>query len=144
MLVQQIVLFVIFSLSTLVAQSQSFEELIMGSNKIINNTVPKDENGVLNGKGVIFWASGDVYEGNLTDGLFQGYGEFTWFSGVKYKGNWVRDMKEGYGELIWSNGQSYTGNWKANKMHGTGKLTLPDGQSSKVEYEDGVWVKWLE
>ena len=53
-------------------------------------------------------------------------------------------MKEGYGELIWSNGQSYAGNWKANKMHGTGKLTLPDGQSSKVEYKDGVWVKWLE
>ena len=77
MLVQRIVLFVIFSLSTLVAQSQSFEELIMGSGKILSNSVPKDENGVLNGKGVIFWASGDVYERNLTDGLFQGYGELT-------------------------------------------------------------------
>ena len=38
---------------------------------IVEETVPKNENGDYQGKGKIIWVSGDSYEGSFKNNLFQ-------------------------------------------------------------------------
>jgi len=85
------------------------------------------ENNALNGYGKKTWSGGDVYEGNWRDDTQNGYGKMTWSGGDVYEGNWKNDAKNGYGKMTWSGGGVYEGNYKNNVINGYGKMTWSGG-----------------
>ena len=44
-----------------------------------------------------FWANGDQYEGEMSEGLRQGKGVFLWANGNKYDGQWNNNLRHGFG-----------------------------------------------
>ena len=57
-------------------------------------------------------------------------------SGAVFEGNWENNVKHGYGKITWANGDVYEGNFKNNVRHGYGKMTMANG--GVVE---GEWIK---
>ena len=43
-----------------------------------------------------------------------------WAKGDQYEGEFSNGMKNGKGLFIWSNGNKYDGDWKDNQRHGKG------------------------
>lgn len=108
--------------------------------------------GKANGKGILKYDTGDVYEGIFKDNKRNGQGIKTWTDGSNYNGNWKEDKKNGKGTFStvngdkyigdWSdddingqgtfsfaNGDIYSGNWKNNTMHGQGTFTSNNGDT---------------
>jgi len=75
-----------------------------------------DVNSNLQGRFIVHFAGGDVFEGNHENGARNGYGKFTWSDGVVYEGNWKNDAINGYGKMTWSDGDVYEGNWENGNM----------------------------
>ena len=68
------------------------------------------------GRFIVHFASGNVYEGNYENDARNGYGKMTWPSGSVYEGNWKNDYQDGYGKMTWSDGEVYEGNWENGNM----------------------------
>jgi hypothetical protein len=101
------------------------------------------------GKGKINFPNGDVYEGELKDGMMHGQGtlqnnQLT----SRYEGLFRNGMKHGHGVLA-TNDSYYQGEWNYNKMQGAGIYTdrvgrfegkydagLKDGEGT-LHYNDG-------
>ena len=47
-----------------------------------------------------------------------------WANGDQYEGEFSNGMKNGKGLFIWSNGNKYDGDWKDNQRHGKGNSFL--------------------
>lgn len=72
-----------------------------------------------NGKGSVHYANGDVYDGELRDGLGEGHGVDVFNGGLdRYEGAFHRGYFEGQGTKTMSNGDTITG---------TFHLSLPTG-----------------
>ena len=82
----------------------------------------------------VVFDNGDVYEGEMVNGLHHGKGKYTYASGNYYDGEWVNGKYHGHGTLHWSDGYEFEGEWKNGKRHGEGKWTYADGR-----YYTGVW-----
>lgn len=82
----------------------------------------------------VVFDNGDVYEGEMVNGLHHGKGKYTYASGNYYDGEWVNGKYHGHGIYHWSDGYEFEGEWKNGKRHGEGKWTYPDGR-----YYTGVW-----
>ena len=91
---------------------------------------------VSNGKGVIAWASGNYYVGEIKDGLVHGEGTWTYADGGKYVGQFKDDKMHGECTFTYANGDTYIGQYKDGQRHGLGKYTFASG---KVDH-DGEWV----
>ena len=52
-----------------------------------------------NGYNVITFDNGDVYEGNISEGMFHGQGKYTSHNGLVYEGYFVCNVPKGDGEL---------------------------------------------
>ena len=89
------------------------------------------------GKFIVKWVHGDIYEGNFKDELKHGYGKLYWSGGNIYQGNWKDDVKYGYGKYTWAHGDVYEGNWKDDVKHGYGKYTWADGDVYEGNYKEG-------
>ncbi len=68
----------------------------------------------------------------------EGRGVMIFPDGSIYEGDWVKDKQEGYGRFIHIDGDVYMGQWKENKAHGKGKYLHVDGSI----YE-GEWLQDL-
>jgi len=95
------------------------------------------ENDLRSGYGKLTWSDGDIYEGNWKNGAKNGYGKMTWSGGDVYEGNWKNDYQNGYGKLTWSDGDIYEGNWKNGAKNGYGKNTWSDGDVYEGNWENG-------
>ena len=51
----------------------------------------------LAGKGFLFYADGDRYEGEWKDGRMHGKGSYYYGNGDKYEGEWKEDKRHGKG-----------------------------------------------
>ncbi len=80
--------------------------------------------------------NGDVYEGDLVDGLRTGHGVYVWASGNRYEGEFVANRMQGQGTYNWVDGRSYTGAFVADRRHGQGVLTWRNGTRYEGQFED--------
>ena len=84
------------------------------------------------------YTSGNVYEGNFSDGLKEGTGVYRRANGDSYVGSFKNDKMEGKGVLTWANGSSYDGDWKNDLKEGTGVFRWADGDSYVGSYKNDL------
>jgi hypothetical protein len=83
------------------------------------------------------------YTGGFVAGRRQGRGVMRYASGDLYDGEWEADQRSGAGRFVfgpgtpWA-GDMYRGQWKADKMHGLGKYIWANGESTTGEWVDGT------
>lgn len=88
-----------------------------------------------NGRGVMRFNDGSVYDGEWQNSVMVGEGVCTYPDGrTEYKGEWRNGNPDGHGCFIYSNGDRYDGSWKNGKMDGRGVYAF---QNSEVY--DGEW-----
>ena len=92
------------------------------------------KDGLRNGVGTFRWSDGDVYIGEYVNDVRQGKGKFLYASGNVYEGDFFNGNFHGYGVFRWADGDVYDGEWKNDERHGNGKYTYADGS-----YYTGVW-----
>ena len=96
------------------------------------------ENDKRNGRGFELFPNGNKYLGQFADGKAHGKGSYTWRNGEQYEGEWVGGQKHGY--VVWHGiqGDSFIGNWVNNKADGYGLHTWMDGDRYEGEWKDMV------
>ncbi len=82
------------------------------------------------------YPNGDVYEGELSDGLRSGYGRMVYASGDIYEGEYLNDMRHGSGTYRFANGNVYKGSFKNNLRDGYGVYKLRNGDCYEGEFRD--------
>ena len=65
-----------------------------------------------NGKGIIRWTNGVVYEGDFVDDERTGKGICTWPNGDEYRGDFINGMCTGTGVYKWSDGETWEGTFE--------------------------------
>lgn len=100
--------------------------------------------------------NGDVYEGEMLDGLRHGKGKYTWANGDFYEGEWAKGWRSGFGIYkSYSKNEAdgsafasyvYEGDWKNSKKHGHGVATgyKAIASTGRVCFDwsyDGEWIE---
>lgn len=85
---------------------------------------------------VVTYPNGDVYEGQLRDGLRWGRGRMIYAGGDVYVGMWKDDLRDGVGTTTYAGGDVYQGEYRADKRHGRGKYIFSNGNVYEGEYYD--------
>jgi len=85
--------------------------------------------------GVIAYANGGYYKGEMRDGKRNGEGVYLYPDFGIYTGQWKDGNKDGRGTYQWPNGDIYQGEWHNGVMHGQGTLVFTDGGIF-----EGLWV----
>ena len=93
--------------------------------------------GEAEGRGVMQYAGGDVYDGELKAGAPEGRGVMRYASGNVYEGEFKAGLFEGRGVFRFADGNVYDGEWKADKMEGRGVYRHADGEIYEGEYKAG-------
>jgi len=90
-----------------------------------------------NGVHKIIYKNGDVYEGNLVNGIKNGFGKLMCANdGDTYDGHWLNDKFDGYGEFKNSNSTYiYKGEFKNGYKHGKGKIIFANGDTFSGLFE---------
>jgi hypothetical protein len=84
---------------------------------------------------VLHLPNGDVYEGELKDGLYNGQGTMTYANGDVYEGEWKNGERNGHGKMTYANGDIYEGELKDGILNGQGTYTFADGRVYTGEFE---------
>lgn len=79
---------------------------------------------------------GNVYEGELKDGVRHGIGRLEWLDGRVYEGDFHEGKIHGNGTMSVPDGEVYTGTFDNEIRHGYGKLVLQNG-----DVYEGSFVK---
>ena len=92
--------------------------------------------------GTLYLADGNVYVGDLRDGVMHGQGTMTWPNGDKYIGEWGHNMRNGLGTMTWPmtwpfNSKKYVGEWRDDLLHGYGIIYLTAAVGQPVS--SNVW-----
>ena len=92
------------------------------------------------GTGVITYASGDVYEGELVDGVRDGVGVYNWANVQEdaYAGAFVNDAVDGLGVKRWADGATYYGERRAEAREGYGVFLYADGGGYEGAWRSGA------
>lgn len=88
-----------------------------------------ETDGVMDGKGMMKYLNGEVYNGQWKDGLRDGKGKMTYMNGDVYEGEWSEGKRQGKGKLKTHTGEVYEGEWVDDDLR-YGKLKY----SSTGEY----------
>lgn len=88
--------------------------------------------------GLLEESSGNLYSGELHNGVPNGYGTRYLKDGGKYEGEWSKGVYEGNGTLILPNGNIYVGSFSKGFIHGEGKMFYLDGSYYKGHYDYGI------
>jgi len=75
---------------------------------------------VMHGKGVAKFKDGQIYEGEIRNGMLHGRGTFTWNDKTVYKGKFRNNEIAGTGRYEWPDGTSYEGDVKEGIRNGKG------------------------
>jgi hypothetical protein len=105
----------------------------------------------LQGKGVLEWANGTVYEGEFKQGRVEGVGVQKLRDGEVRTGTFRDGTLEGHGTILYADQARYEGNLVMGKESGIGRLELPGGAwyegefvagryqgKGKMKYTDGI------
>ena len=87
------------------------------------------------GRGVMVYASGDMYEGQWKAGKREGQGTTRYAIGNVYVGQYKADTKEGEGKFCYATGDVYEGQYKAGKQEGKGKYSYANGNVYEGQYK---------
>jgi hypothetical protein len=81
-----------------------------------------------------------IYEGEYKNGLRNGEGTYYYASGLRYEGEFVNGLREGNGVFYWEDGTRWEGPFKNNEMNGEG-LYYDKEESFPVVYNNGEIVE---
>mmetsp|Transcript_11884 Transcript_11884/g.38868 ORF Transcript_11884/g.38868 Transcript_11884/m.38868 type:complete len:310 (+) Transcript_11884:150-1079(+) len=98
------------------------------------------EAGEKEGRGVMRFADGDVYEGEWKAGLKNGQGVYRSANGDVFDGEWKADMMEGQGIFRFANGDVDANSYHQNEIVGEGIVWLADGRKA-WQLQDGEPVE---
>jgi hypothetical protein len=93
-------------------------------------------NGDLNGKGIILYSHGDIYEGEFKDDILNGIGKITFKSGCIIEGELKDNILNGKGKIIYQDGDIYEGEFKNDSLNGIGKITYKNGTVYEGEFKN--------
>ena len=79
--------------------------------------------------------NGDIYKGEIKNGMKHGKGTLTTRNNRSYEGDWENDKPHGFGINTFPNGKIYTGNFSKGKPIGDGQWTYSDGRTYY-----GTWI----
>ena len=101
------------------------------------------KNGLRDGRGKCSYKSGSVYEGEFKDDKRHGKGICRFANGVVYEGEYRDNERDGFGKYTYPNGDVYMGSVKKGKRHGHGKFIFADGKVRECEWRDNLPVQPL-
>lgn len=93
--------------------------------------------GKLNGKGILIYNNGRIYEGDFVNNTPDGKATETYPNKDKYVGQFSRGYKNGKGTYYYANGEVYEGKFVDNKPHGQGVLKMPNGSIYEGNFANG-------
>ena len=73
------------------------------------------------------WPNGDLYEGQISNGVPHGMGIHTATNGDKYTGQFKYGKADGQGKMVFANGDSYSGDFQEDAMNGKGTYIYANG-----------------
>jgi hypothetical protein len=81
-------------------------------------------NGVVSGEGTMIYKNNETfaYRGGWSNGVWHGKGTINYIDGETYKGEFYKNDRSGHGKCIWPSGVEYEGEWKDDNIHGNGVL----------------------
>ena len=100
--------------------------------------------GVPHGIGKFTYSDQRLYEGHFEGGLKSGNGQLTWPNGNRYVGTFADDVRTGLGKFYWRDGTVYRGQFTGDKMHGYGIKEQVNGQSRFQVWEHGELYQTLD
>lgn len=115
-------------------------------NKQIKKSIKKYKGGgkrkgekTINEKKIIKFSNGDVYKGDLVQGIPNGMGWYMWDDERIYDGEWLNGTMHGKGTMVYPlGGDVYNGDWINGEKHGKGKYTVGfDGEVYEGDYVEG-------
>jgi hypothetical protein len=87
-----------------------------------------------NGQGRLILKTGDVYIGEFSEGKIHGYGKYTSLEGYYYEGDWADNAKHGKGHEVFSDESVFDGEFNQGAKSGQGVFQWNDGRRF-----DGTW-----
>ncbi len=97
------------------------------------------KDGLRDGHGVMtFSATGDVYEGTFSKDEITGSGVFKYANGDVYEGSFLNSQKHGHGKFSSSNGNTYEGNYENDGRNGKGIFRWASGASYEGEFKNDL------
>jgi hypothetical protein len=96
------------------------------------------KDGQQHGEGKYTWSNGHIYVGEFRNGNLNGRGVYTYTDGAVYDGEWKDGRMHGKGKHTWSNGDMYVGEWENDRRNGDVTLTMANGESFKQVYVKGI------
>lgn len=125
-------------------EGQFHSDLKSGDGKILYYKSGESYNGTftdnnLTGYGTYHWPNGDKYIGDFLNGQMHGTGEYLWPEGGRYVGEYLYNIKQGKGIFYWTNGRVYEGEFQDGTPHGKG-IIKQFGKTYEVVFEKGKLV----
>jgi hypothetical protein len=96
--------------------------------------------GLISGRAVCTFPSGNRYEGELVNGVRQGRGVFIYANGTRCEGEFRSDVLEGAGVCSFPNGNRYQGEFRSGRQHGRGIYIFADGKQVEGNWQDGRFI----
>lgn len=95
-------------------------------------------NSVMCGQGTCTFSDGVTeYSGEWKNGSPDGKGCFLYSNGDRYDGFWENGLMEGLGVYVYHNSEVYDGRWKRNKPHGHGRFIYRNGNIYEGQWLNG-------
>lgn len=122
--------------------TNNLPDISNGKLYLYNNT----DNTIINSNGSVFktYKCGDVYIGQIEEGIRRGSGSYVWAVGDTYTGEWENGKRNGRGVYQFSSGAKYEGDFKESKHNGMDKLTYANGRIEDGLFEYNKFIKSKE
>ena len=95
-------------------------------------------NGVRSGFGTYITAAGHRYTGYFENNRMHGEGAFYWPDERVFEGTFVNGLRNGEGTLTWPDGRVFEGTFVNDRREGRGELTWPNGNVYTGEFTDNA------
>lgn len=92
----------------------------VNNTKYIRRYVGQWESGLMNGEGVYYYESGEIYRGQWFENARSGDGQLEYKNEDKFTGQWLDDKQDGIGTMNYANGNVFEGVYSKGKKHGPG------------------------
>lgn len=133
----------VLTLLTLKIYSQGKQKLTFERPNYAGETISYEGaviNGKANGYGEATTSYQHRYKGYWKDNDFHGKGVLYFAGGDVYDGEWKNGERTANCIMTYKNGNTYTGEWLNNSMHGKGKYTWGSGGANSGDVYDGDFV----
>ena len=71
---------------------------------------------MIEGRGSVRYASGDLFEGNFEDNQRKGTGKYSYEDGAVYQGQWERDKKSGKGTITYKDHNEFSAHFLSGEV----------------------------